>query len=484
MGEARRRGTYRERAEAAIKRNKAQLAKGITDIDPENAALLRIGLTAFLNQLSPDVWRSRRESIVEDLKGVTVAKELAQAPSIRVPRDEIGWYLFLCQQALEDPLCLDVSQASRALPFFVAIGDRWKHAGKVYGLDRKILEVLHDRKAEPDGLIFEILVALSYAECGWDVDLLKENPPNKSPDMVVRKGDKTIYVECKRQSRRAAYAAKERNEFLRLWHAARDVLLSKRQWVWIKAAFHVEVASLPTDYLSTILESVLPLRETEALVHEDGKVTIYARQIDQQAVHRHLQQFQVKNNSPMLSKLLGGDWAPLNSATTILNLCKTSHVVGCEARVLGTYIDEIAWACGITREFDSDISIEKKARDVKNLLADAVRQVPDDAASVIHIAAETEDADVERRRTEKVMASIPSFIFDRPVLGVRLHIFQANQTIDKLWEFDETVEKFQIDAANLEDIPSRVVIPAHLELVPGRHWELYGAKLGSEAIKA
>src|SRR5207244_2657371 len=102
-----------------------------------------------------------------------------------------------------------------------------------------------------------------------------------------------------------------------------------------------------------------PLREPEALVHNDGKVTIHARQIDELAVQSHLQKFRVKSNSPMLIKLLGGDWAPLNSATTILNLCKTSHVVGCEARILGTYIDEIAWACGVTRKFDSEISIEK-----------------------------------------------------------------------------------------------------------------------------
>lgn len=483
MGEARRRGTFKERAEAAIKRNKAQLAKNVSDLDADNAELLRVGLGAFLQQISADAWRARRESIVQHLKGITVAKGLAQAPSVRVPADEIGWYLFLAQQALEDPLCLDVNQASRALPFIVGIGDRWKHAARVQGLDRKIKEVLNDRKAEPDGLIFEILVALSYAERGWEVELLKERPPDKSPDMVARKGDKTLYIECKRQSRRAAYAEKERNDFLRLWHAAREVLISKRQWVWMKAAFHVEVSSLPAAYLSEIVQRILPLREPEALVHDDGNVTIHARQIDELAVQSHLQKFRVKSNSPMLVKLLGGDWAPLNSATTILNLCKTSHVVGCEARILGTYIDEIAWACGVTRKFDSEISIEKNARDVKNLLAEAVRQVPDDVPSVIHIGVETEFPDVERRRTEKVMTSIPSFIFDRPVLGVRLHLFQANQTIDKLWEFDETVEKFQLDGAKLDDTPSRVVIPTRFELIPGRHWELYGGESATDSVK-
>ena len=47
MGDARRRGTFKERAEATIKRNKAQLAKNISDLDADNADLLRIGLGAF-----------------------------------------------------------------------------------------------------------------------------------------------------------------------------------------------------------------------------------------------------------------------------------------------------------------------------------------------------------------------------------------------------------------------------------------------------
>jgi len=177
----------------------------------------------------------------------------------------------------------------------------------------------------------------------------------------------------------------------------------------------------------------------------------------------------------MIAKLLGGDWVPANSATTTVHLIKTSQVAGCEVPAFGKYIDEIAWACGATRKFESEQSIEKKARDVRSLLADAVRQVPDDEASVIHLAAETlEGADVERRRTEKVMRSIPTFITAKPVLAVRLHLFQANETTNRLFEFDETVEKFQVDGVDLADIPSRVVIPSTAQMVKGRHWEIYG----------
>jgi hypothetical protein len=176
----------------------------------------------------------------------------------------------------------------------------------------------------------------------------------------------------------------------------------------------------------------------------------------------------------MLNSLLGGDWAPENSEVTIVYLVKTGNMVGCEAPVLGTYIEAIDWACGITRQFDSEISINKKARDITKLLSDAVKQVPQDGPSIIHIAAETlEGKDVEVRRTEKVMSKVPFFTTDKPVLAVRFHRFQANSRTNMLFEFDETVEKFQVDGILLQDIPSQVVVSEDVERLNGRHWEIY-----------
>lgn len=473
MGEARRKGNKEERKAAAIRRNKEQLLKLIGEPDERNATALRAGIAPFFARLGCGEWSARREQIFNRLKSVTNGTELAEAKPIRVRTDEIGWYLFLYKQALNDPLCIDISQASRALPFFVGIGERWRYAQRVNGLDRKIDDVLNHYKTEPDGLIFEILVALSYAANGWDVECLAERPPLKSPDLLVRKGDLEFYIECKRQSRSASYAEKERLEFLRLWDAASGVLIANRQWIWLKGVFHVELSNLATDFLAQVLQKVLPIGSQETLIHDSTEATIHARLVDRRAVERHFEKFRVKTNSPMLTTLLGGDWAPPNSAVTIAHAVKVGHVVGCDPKVLGTYVEEIGWASGMTREVDAEISIDKKARDIKNLLADAVSQVPNDRPSIIHIAAETLDgAEVEVRRTKKVMISVPTFIVDKPVLGIRFHRFQANQTVDKLWEFDESVTKFQVDGVAL-DIPSRIVVPDDVQMVPGGHWEIY-----------
>lgn len=474
MGQAKQRGSFEDRKRAAIKRNKKLLLEEIGGTDERLMAVLATGIEPFLSKLSKEEWQARRIRIIEFLKGFPEDIGLEKAKAIRVREDEIGWYLFLCEQTLENPLCLDIAQAQRILPFFVGIGERWVHAANVDGLQRKIIESLSNYKTEPDGIIFEILVALSYAAKGWSVEFIEERSTAKSPDMVARKNGIELFVECKRLNRRTEYAEKEKGEFLRIWDDAVPVLSNNRQWVWLKAIFHSEVSSLPTDFLSQILKQNLPIKNKEIILHDSVDATIYARQIDRQAVNSHLDKFKVKVPSPMLSSLLGGDWAPENSEVSTIHFAKVGHVIDCEVPVLGSYIEDIDWACGITRKFDSEISINKKARDITKLLSKAVRQVPQDKPSIIHIAAETlEGKDVELRRTEKVMSKIPSFVTDKPVLGVRFHRFQSNSRKNMLYEFDETVENFQDDRVLLEEIPWRVVVPDHVEGLNGRHWEIY-----------
>lgn len=474
MGEARRRGVFEDRRADAIKRNKAELVSSLGVRDTLTDQYLRAGIAPFMNLMSSEKWQRRRGDIIERLRKIEREVELEKAKPLRVRDDEIGWYLFLCEQALDDPLCMDVNQVARAAPFFAAIGSRWQYADRVVGIDKKIREILHKAKKDPDGLIFEVLVALSYAAKGWSVELLEQQLPAKSPDMVVRKGDMEIFVECKRLQRRTSYAERERNDFLKLWDAAKNILWENQQWVWFKGMFHVEISSLPEAFLANIFRSALPIGFGEKLVYRGAEATIYARLIDKYAVLKHLENWQVKTNSPMLSHLLGGDWAPMNSSVTTANLVKLAHVNGCDAPVLGAYIQEMDWACGFTRDFDSEISLDKKAKDITSLLADAISQVPSDKASIIHIAAETmEGKDVERLRTKKVMESVPSLALHKPVLAIRFHRFQANQTIDKLWEFDETVERFQVDGLPDDDIPENVATPEWTEVKNGSHWEIY-----------
>src|SRR5690606_38542827 len=214
MGEARRRGSPEERRNQAIKRNKALMIEHLGGRDAVMDARLRAGIAPFLSRLGAQRWEERRSAIIAALQNIDEGVEMEKARSIRVKEDEIGWYLFLAEQALNDPLCNDVAQSQRALPYFSGIGYRWEHAHRVRGIDEKLDEILHTYKAAPDGGIFELSVAMAYASKGWDVEFIptQRGAGVKTPDMIVRKDGIEIYVECKRQERRAAYAETARNE--------------------------------------------------------------------------------------------------------------------------------------------------------------------------------------------------------------------------------------------------------------------------------
>jgi len=475
MGEARRRGTAAERQSQATDRLKQQFLASFGDADAQNLKYLRTALTAFLGRMPPGDWAARREAILQTLRGREQGRELATAASIRIRSDEIGWYLFLCQQALEDPVCTDVSQSQRALPFLAGLGARWQHAPRVHGLERKLDELLSDYRQAPDGLLFEILVALAYAAEGWSVTLLPEGA-EKTPDMHIERGGREFFVECKRMARTTQYAETERNEFLQRWDRAKPLLIQNSQWIWFKGDFHVEATDLEPDFLADVFRSALPLPvgAAERLVHQSPQATIWARPINQAAVRAHLCGHRVKAHSPALIRFLGGDWAPDDAKTTILHRIRSSRIAWCDVPVLGTYIEDIDFACGFTRVFDADASIDRKARDVAKLLSDAVKQVPADRPSIIHIAAETmEGPAIEHRRTEKVRQRIPAFTTGKPVVAVRFHRFQGHQRSDLLYELDETVDNFQLTSADLDGMPTTVVAPPGTRVRQGTHWNLY-----------
>jgi len=72
-----------------------------------------------------------------------------------------------------------------------------------------------------------------------------------------------------------------------------------------------------------------------------------------------------------------------------------------------------------------------------------------------------------------VFSTIKDFISDKPVIAIQFHRFQGNQTIDKLWEFDETVDKFIASGLPSINIPNNVVAPISTEMRDGSHWEIY-----------
>ncbi|SOU05860.1 hypothetical protein [Xanthomonas arboricola] len=472
MGQARRRGTYEERRSQAVRKAKRVLVRAMGGNEDKKDQALQRALETFVGRLGAEEWSRRRQGVIDLLAGSL--EKLGEGPyvPIRVQRDEIGWYLLLAELALEDPLSLEVSQASRALPFLAAIGLRLDYAHSVTGLFDRFDDALGAYRSDPDGTIFEILVALSYAAAGWNVDFLPSSPLRKQPDMRATKSGLTLYIECKKLSRTSEYGEKERVRFLQMWDATSTVLIENKQWLWLKAHFKVEVSSLPVSFLADVLAESLPAGEGETIIYDGDEAKVEVRQIDRNAVAEHMSEFKVKMNSPALTTLLGGNWAPLDSAVSVATLAKIDQVVDSPLEILGAYADKISWASGITRYFTSARSIAGKARDVRKRLSDAVSQLPNNELSIVHIAYETLDGpDVEDLRFERIGKTLSKFTTDKPLVGVRVHMLQSHQTVDQLWDMEESVSYWDRYPSLLHEVPMQVVIDPNVEMRVGRHWD-------------
>ncbi|MDR5743598.1 hypothetical protein QCE73_10595 [Caballeronia sp. LZ029] len=440
----------------------------VSEADP---VVLRRAFDAFVSLIDINDWLARRDAVEAEFQRLSASFAGMVEPPLIQFDDTIAWYLYLCELAIARPYELPTYYSSRALPVLGAIGSKLRFRDRVANLKEKILETITKRRREPDGFIFEILVALSYAEQGFAVTFIPESS-DPTPDMEVEMHGESFFVECKRMSSRSQYAIAEEALWRQQWAQAEEVVRQNREWVWIDTQIHVELSTLPQDWLARRLAAILPLGDRYA-ESVDTDATIRARIIDRTALNADLASSSLKQAGSKLRHLLGGDWVPENAMTS-LSVRGTTVSAGAPPGYFSTFFSSVEWASGATFSCDADASIERKARDVKTHVGRAVAQVPDDGLSVLHIAFETlEGPGVESRRLEKVVASIEGMRSMKMVAGIILHSLQPVDSTGQLMVIDETSAEFWRLPELRAYIPIMVVLPAGFGLTArrGNHWD-------------
>lgn len=436
----------------------------------------RIGLDALRSPITDDEWTIRRSKF-ESWRTLPSSPSSDPYPSEARPiDDEFGWYLFNIETTLQDPYALDPDEAARILPIVSGLASRWHLARRVDGLQEKLKELAGPRRMTPDSALFEIAVALAYAEIGFDVSLIPEEPGvRKTPDLVVRKGDIKVFVECKRQSRLSEYQADELQHWNRIWAPVEALLIKIGNPVWLRIDFRTELSMFDEAYLVDRLTLGLSLVHAPTVLLDNELVKVEARPVQLDRLQAHLNDTFVKVGGTQERDLLGGQWASPRS--TMESRCfgarmkPTTEIPAWKAR---SFWDRIDWGCGATWVCSAEQSIERKARDIKTLFARAIEQLPTEQLGIVHVAVDTLSGnDVEVRRTEKVMSSISTFRIDRPVVGLLLHRVQTESPPSAAFNFDESVTDFWVDKRLREDFPKFVFVPATTKARTGGHWEYY-----------
>lgn len=402
----------------------------------------------FLSFLKPTEWSDRKQAIEKHLESVHTPKSFREKAinyeSVSFQTDKMGWYLYLAEMILTEPTKYEPIQGARVLPIFERLGADFELLQQIGGISQKVQKLMSSDKdrPEPDSALFEILVALLWKRNGWkDVAFITEAPPEKRPDIRAASGDTEWFIECKRLNTNSEYSKRERKKWLAMWRHLRDCLIDNRIPAVLEIVFHVELDMLPDDFLVKQLSGKLPLLSSPCIVisNEQWQVTFDTVNFDK--ARAHLEQFFVKTPSSQLNKLIAGYRDPNRGFTSVV-LGKTGRFG--EGLVNNKFLKTMDFAAGAFWHCDAERSIEKKARDIRGHLADAVKQLSKDKKSVIHVGLETLDGVlVEAERYNRIFNTVRHFDSSgKDLRWVYCHLFQSYAPPDQDWVLDETIYHF------------------------------------------
>ncbi|WP_019385462.1 hypothetical protein [Acinetobacter venetianus] len=456
MGEAKKRGNFNQRKEVAINNKIDKFVSSYFEFDDQITINLRKGYEFLLENIHPSDWTNRRSTIISYLNNRPDKYEKPNS-RIRYVPDEIGWYIFLCEEFFKNPSTTEYIQFSRIAPFISCLGSKVELLVKIRNIGDKVKELVKKYKSNPDGLLFEIIIASSYLEQGFNVEFINETGEEKTPDLSIEKNNIKYYVECKRLSRRTDYAQNEQIAFLKAWKNSENILLREFKNYWFNFEIKTDILNKNVDDFNDILLKVK--KKNGYAFYEDEDYKIIGEKKDLNAINNYLSENYVKANSFILSKLLGEDLVYPNCERTHTVHGNTSQMIGAVAPVLGTYVENISFFFGVTRSFSSLISKEKKAREITSHVKEALTQVIKYKPAIIHIMFEAMESDeVEFIRWMKINDKMNNVILKDldDQTSVKIHRIQHIESIDMMFDMLETTKTWgqEIDSNLFDIIPN------------------------------
>ena len=165
---------------------------------------------------------------------------------------------------------------------------------------------------------------------------------------------------------------REREKWLKLWRPLSRLLVDRRHAVVLDIVFHVELDTLPDEFVVDELIGKLPFVESypnHVVCNDIWDVKI--RPVGLERAAAHLSQYNVKCPSDQMIELIGGRRDPNRGFTCVYGGRTATMGTG---HVFDRFVDSIDFAAGAFWHCDAIRSIEKKARDIRAHLAGAVRQ--------------------------------------------------------------------------------------------------------------
>lgn len=426
---------------------------------------LRRAVDWFRSFMPEAKWPARREAAARRLYETAVGQvKDGDKGRFFSENDVFGWYLFLCEAQLDHIGNYDPMFGSRVVPVFTAIGRNLPLLLDVGGVEDRARRIVNKERKQPNGGLFELLVAAAYRKAGAEVTFIEElKGKAKTPDMEVRLGDKVWAVECKRMET-GEYGERERSRMRALWGPSAQWLARQGMSVFCDAGFDIEIDAVPDGYLRDKVRAWLadgqrPLSWRDAI----GSGTIAT--LDLAPLQAVLATDHVLGTSSRILQLLTGEYVRNANHNTIL---------GRKLAPNPRYFDDCDLAVVLRWESRSDAAIGSKARDITKKLADAVEQLPNGIPGIVHIGFEAVDGDaVERARYAKILETTGAFDpMGKPLEYVYCHYLVPESPPDQSWAYDETTQWCAVRPTGPRPLGDVfLVIPPASGTRQGPHWE-------------
>jgi hypothetical protein len=435
--------------------------------DWPNEPELRRTVDWFKSFLTDQDWQRRMEAAARRLYSVAAGKfrDPSDLGRFFEEKDTFGWYLFLADAYLHHPWNYDPTFGARVVPVFSALGRKLDLILSIEGIAQRVQRIVGPERRQPNGGIFEILVGAAYRETGARVAFVPETPGlGKKHDLDVEREGQVWAVECKRLEH-PEYEERERAEARRLWRLPASLLVQSKTSALLDVSFTVELSQVRDAYLAHHIERFL----------RDGRFSFKwrdqvshgtIRPLDLKAYQDALKETAILTIGSRTYSLLTGEYVRNASYLAVLN-----HQPADNPR----FTDKCDFAALLRWQSVSEEAVDKRARDVRKRLSDALAQIPSGTPAAIHIGFETVEGQiVEDRRYDKVRSTIAAFDYGgKDVRAVFVHYFIPESHPDGNWFFDETVVWWASspDAALLNDYATLVIPPEVAANRPGVHWK-------------
>lgn len=425
---------------------------------------LRRAVEWFKTFLATDEWEARRRAAFIRLHiaafGLTASEDRGRFFD---DSDTFGWYLFLAEAFLDHLWNYEPMFGSRVVPTFAAIGRNLPILKAVGGVDGRVRRLVGPDRSQPNGGLFELLVAAAYGRAGAKVSFRPEEPGRaKTYDLDVDLDGRDFAVECKRLET-GDYGERERARMREVWRPACDALVHRRASTFCNADFTVPVFDLPDRYLLDHIGRWQASGSPSLLWQDEfGRGVVGA--MDLSPLREVLRENDILAAGTRLQELLTGRY---------IRHANYLQVVHFQAGMSPRYMGDCDFAALLRWQTSSQTATSAKARDVLRKLAEANRQLPRDKPSVVHIGFEAVEGDaVEKVRYEKILASTSAFDPEgKPLRYVYCHYFVPESPPDEAWAFDETVQWVRITGTEPRPLdPALLVMPDEEGSRGGPHW--------------